>query len=469
MLKKKISQLDLANASLSGYLPMSDSAGTVTNKVTVQSILDLAGSSGGGSASFVASTVPSGFPASGVSNNLYIATDSSRLYRWDSSNGVYVELGSIPGGDSLLIPYFLPGSPSNISGVAGNSQVNLTWTASSTVTQIPVTDYKIQYSSNNGSSWTDYADSVSSSTSVSVTGLTNDMAYQFRVAGINGIGQGAWSTASDAVTPANTVMVQYLVVGGGGGAAGDRGGGGGAGGLRSDTGYTLTPGTSYTVTVGGGGAGSLHSAAPSSGADSAFSTITASGGGYGARGAAAAASGGCGGGGWAGSNTTGGSGNTPSTSPAQGNSGGNGSGGGPNYGAGGGGGASAAGSDGSTNAGGNGGTGTASSITGSSVTYAGGGGGGTFGGGATASSGGSGGGGSGSNGGNGTSGTASTGGGGGGGWFNDGTQYSGGSGGSGVVIIRASVAAASTTGSPTVTTVGNDTVYTFTGSGSITF
>jgi hypothetical protein len=31
------------------------------------------------------------------------------------------------------------------------------------------------------------------------------------------------------------------------------------------------------------------------------------------------------------------------------------------------------------------------------------------------------------------------------------------------------VAAASTTGSPTVTTVGSDTVYTFTGSGSITF
>jgi hypothetical protein len=37
------------------------------------------------------------------------------------------------------------------------------------------------------------------------------------------------------------------------------------------------------------------------------------------------------------------------------------------------------------------------------------------------------------------------------------------------VIISAPRAAASTTGSPTVTTSGGNTIYTFTGSGSITF
>jgi hypothetical protein len=37
-----------------------------------------------------------------------------------------------------------------------------------------------------------------------------------------------------------------------------------------------------------------------------------------------------------------------------------------------------------------------------------------------------------------------------------------------VVIIRLPVAAASTIGSPTVTTSGGDTIYTFTGTGSIT-
>lgn len=44
-----------------------------------------------------------------------------------------------------------------------------------------------------------------------------------------------------------------------------------------------------------------------------------------------------------------------------------------------------------------------------------------------------------------------------------------GNGGSGVIIIRAPAPASATTGSPTVTTVGNNTIYKFTGSGSITF
>ena len=43
------------------------------------------------------------------------------------------------------------------------------------------------------------------------------------------------------------------------------------------------------------------------------------------------------------------------------------------------------------------------------------------------------------------------------------------SGGSGVVILRAGQQAASTTGSPSETTSGSDYIYTFTGSGSITF
>jgi hypothetical protein len=63
-------------------------------------------------------------------------------------------------------------------------------------------------------------------------------------------------------------------------------------------------------------------------------------------------------------------------------------------------------------------------------------------------------------------GTANTGGGGGG--SNNGTGV-GGNGGSGIVIIRSLRPATSTTGSPTVATNAGNTIYTFTGSGTITF
>jgi hypothetical protein len=67
--------------------------------------------------------------------------------------------------------------------------------------------------------------------------------------------------------------------------------------------------------------------------------------------------------------------------------------------------------------------------------------------------------------GGGAAGGTNTGGGGGGGYYQ---QQSGGSGGSGVVVLRMKTSeySGTTTGSPTVTTDGNDTVLTFTGSGT---
>jgi hypothetical protein len=107
---------------------------------------------------------------------------------------------------------------------------------------------------------------------------------------------------------------------------------------------------------------------------------------------------------------------------------------------------------------GNGGVKLDSSITGSSVSRCGGGGGG--GGGAGA----------GSNTTTGGSGTANTGSGAGGGGRNSGVVTNGGNGGSGIVILSVPTASYSgiTTGSPTVSTSGSNTVIQFTGDGSYT-
>ena len=261
----------------------------------------------------------------------------------------------------------------------------------------------------------------------------------------------------------------YLTIAGGAGGGGNlsggtSGAGGGAGGYRTGT-ETLNPGTVYTVTVGAGGAGGGTGSDGTNGANSVFSTITSTGGGGG------------GGNGTNGNGVSGGSGGgtnfntgTPGSGTAgQGNNGGLAESG--NLNAGGGGGAGAVGGNASGSSGGNGGNGTASSITGSSVTRAGGGGGGAYL--STPGSGGSGGGAVGASQGTGGagSGTANTGGGGGGGARNSGGgAISSGNGGSGVVILSIPTVSYSgtTTGSPTVTTSGSNTILTYTASGTYT-
>ena len=259
----------------------------------------------------------------------------------------------------------------------------------------------------------------------------------------------------------------FLVVAGGGGSningsAGGYNGGGGAGGYRTST-QTITGGTVITVTVGDGGSGNANGS-DSSISGSGLTTITSAGGGKGAMWVIQQNGFAGGSGGGSSYSGTGGAGNTPSTSPSQGNNGGSAFDSAPLYGCGGGGGAGAVGGNGGSTTGGNGGNGTASSITGSSVTRAGGGGGGVNNGG-TAGTGGTGGGGNGSNSSTAQNGTANTGGGAGGGANSPNT-----SGGKGVVIISVPTANYSntSTGSPTVTTSGSNTILQFNGSGSYT-
>ena len=271
------------------------------------------------------------------------------------------------------------------------------------------------------------------------------------------------------ITPVGGYPVEYLVVAGGAGGGANIGGGGGAGGYRTATGFSVTSGTSYTVTVGAGGAGGIPAGSTFqgvSGSNSVFSTITSTGGGGGGYASAAGAingtAGGSGGGGGslidtAASDATGGAGTS-----GQGNRGGNVS--SSARGSGGGGGASAAGGDTSSDTNGAGGAGTASSISGSSVTYAGGGGGGGYP--NNGGAGGSGGGGAGANptNGTGTAGTTNTGGGGGGGGGGVAPGGYGGAGGSGIVVVKYIGSQRGTGG--TVTSVGGYTIHTFTSSGT---
>jgi hypothetical protein len=289
------------------------------------------------------------------------------------------------------------------------------------------------------------------------------------------------------VAHTQTYSADFLIIAGGGASgdnpAGYTGGAGGAGGYRnsystessggggsSETSLTLTVGTQYTVTVGAGGSASNNSPGGngnnSSISGSNITTITSIGGGGGGEGNSGSPDkdgkdGGSGGSGASNPGST--QGTAGSGTSNQGFNAGTSNGGSDNaLQSGGGGGAGSAGGNGTSSTGGGGGSGLASSITGSSVTRGGGGAGGSFN--QNVGSPGSGGGGS-----AGSAGTANTGGGG-GAASTSGSNGDPGNGGSGVVILRVPTASYSstTTGSPTVSTSGADTILTFNSSGSYT-
>ena len=180
------------------------SAGKLYIKNNAGTMVDITGSGGGGGGSVdvYEFATTANFPATGAAAVIYIATDTSRIYRWAGT--AYMELGPLVGSvDTMLRNLLAPSAPTGITVAASNAQVVVTWSAPTGVlAQAPITDYTVQYSINSGTSWTTFTRAASTATSATVTGLTNGTAYVFRVAGVNGAGTGSYSTVSSSVTPA---------------------------------------------------------------------------------------------------------------------------------------------------------------------------------------------------------------------------------------------------------------------------
>jgi len=210
----------------------------------------------------------------------------------------------------------LPGAPTISSVTAGHLSLSVAFSAPAANGSNTVTNY--EYSTNNGSTWTTRSPS-STSSPISITGLTNGVAYQVKIRAVNNMGSGTasntmsgtpqWSamTASCTGCSSTTVVsggrtyqqytftssgsmtitsagsdasVDYLVVGGGGGGA-THGGNGGAGGSGGQTrhGSVAVGAGAYSATVGQGGSGVNTINVPgTTGGSSVFGSITASGG-----------------------------------------------------------------------------------------------------------------------------------------------------------------------------------------------
>ena len=103
-------------------------------------------------------------------------------------------------------PATRPGAPTGLTATAdGQTEIDLSWTAPSSDGGADITGYRIEVSTG-GSSWSDLvADTGSTTTSYSHTGLTAGATRHYRVSAINSAGAGPASNTDSATTEAEPV------------------------------------------------------------------------------------------------------------------------------------------------------------------------------------------------------------------------------------------------------------------------
>src|SRR6058998_2540166 len=94
-----------------------------------------------------------------------------------------------------------PSSPTGlVATAASSSQINLSWTAPADNGGSAITGYKIEKSTDGGSTWSTLVNTCGTSTRCSDTGLPHTTTFTYRVSAINSVGTGPPSTTASATT-----------------------------------------------------------------------------------------------------------------------------------------------------------------------------------------------------------------------------------------------------------------------------
>ncbi|MCL4557428.1 MAG: fibronectin type III domain-containing protein [Deltaproteobacteria bacterium] len=95
-----------------------------------------------------------------------------------------------------------PNPPTNLTAVAGNGQVSLSW-----ITSTGATSYKIYDSTTSGSGYVNVG--ITTTTGYTVTGLTNGTLYYFTVTAVNSAGESGSSNVASATPLINPVGTEF--------------------------------------------------------------------------------------------------------------------------------------------------------------------------------------------------------------------------------------------------------------------
>ena len=138
----------------------------------------------------------------GNPNNVEVRVLGSRSGGSPSSRRS-VEVGAIRWTADVQAAATAPGAPTGLAATPGNGQVGLSWAAPASDGGAAITDYLIEYNPA-AAGWSTFADGVSTATTSTVTGLTNDVSHDFRVSAINTAGTGTPSATATATPTAPT-------------------------------------------------------------------------------------------------------------------------------------------------------------------------------------------------------------------------------------------------------------------------
>jgi predicted phage tail protein len=94
-----------------------------------------------------------------------------------------------------------PAAPTSLSVKAAKTSVALSWKAATVTNGSAVRNYVVEYSKNNGGTWTKVTKPISTSTKLTVTGLKSKTSYLFRVTAANDVGNSAASKSLRVTTP----------------------------------------------------------------------------------------------------------------------------------------------------------------------------------------------------------------------------------------------------------------------------
>lgn len=111
--------------------------------------------------------------------------------------------------DNVLVTgnFSAPGAPTSLTATPASTQIVLTWTAPVSNGGSALTDYLVEYKlASEPTTWTTFNDGTSSATTATVTGLINDLVYNFRVSTINAIGTSSPSSTANATPGLETPL-----------------------------------------------------------------------------------------------------------------------------------------------------------------------------------------------------------------------------------------------------------------------